>query len=102
MNVDPGALAAGMSGLSMLVTVGGGFYFMGRITGRMDSHEANTVRIEKELGEVKTLLVSSAVEADRLRRAEADIINVEHDLRNLRKGVGWIKDDGAPGVNREY
>jgi len=100
--MDTGQLAAGFAALNILFTVGGGFYFMGRVTGRMDAHEENTKRVEGEVNEVKKLLISSAVEADRLRRAEADIQNVEEDVRNLRKGIGWIKDENAHGVNREY
>jgi hypothetical protein len=102
MTLDAGILAASMSGVSILVTVGGGFYFMGRVTGRMDAHEANTKRIEADVHEMKVLLISSAVDASRLNRAEADIQNLEDDVRNLRKGVGWIKDEGARGTDREY
>ena len=102
MIVDASAVAAAVAAFNVLVTVGGGFYFVGRVTGRMDTHEANTKRIESDLHEVKALLVTSAVEVDRLRRAEADIDNLEADVRNLRKGVGWIKDEAAHGVDREY
>lgn len=102
MNVDPGAVAIAFGAFNMLVTVGGGFYFVGRVTGRMDAHEASTKRIELDLHEVKSLLVVSAVEVDKLRRAEADIANIEEDLRRLRRGVGWIKDDKAKSVEREY
>lgn len=102
MNVDAGTLAAGIAAFNVAITLVGGGVLWGRVTGRMDAHEANTTRIEAAVHAMSALLVTSAVEADRLRRAEADIENVENDLRNLRRGVGWIKDDGAHGVNREY
>lgn len=102
MGADAGTVAAIAAGLNILFTVGGGFFFAGKMTARMDAHDEKTERIEGEITEVKKLLVSSAVEADRLRRAEADIQNIDHDLRNLRKGVGWIKDERAHGVDREY
>jgi hypothetical protein len=59
-------------------------------------------RIETDVRETRGLLVTSAVETDRLRRAEADIDNLEDDLRKLRMGVGWINDGKATSVNREY
>jgi DNA-binding FadR family transcriptional regulator len=102
MNIDPGTAAIAFGAFNMLVTVSGGFYFVGRVTGRMDAHEASTKRIEADLHEVKALLVVSAVEAAALRRAEADITNIEEDLRRLRRGVGWINDDKAKSVDREY
>lgn len=102
MNIEPGAVAVTLGLFNALVTVGGGFYFVGRVTGRMEAHEASTKRIEDDLHEVKRLLVVSAVEAGKLKRAEADIQNIEGDLRNLRKGVGWIRDEDAKSVEREY
>lgn len=95
MNVDAGTVAVIAGGLNLVITVGGGGYFMGVLTGKIK-------RIEEDISETKILLVSSAVAADRLKRAEADISNIEHDLRNLRKGVGWIKDENARTVEREY
>jgi hypothetical protein len=95
MIVDAGTVAAGVAALNLVLTVGGGGFFAGILTGKVK-------RIEKDVGETKSLLVTSAVEADRLRRAEADIDNLENDIRGLRRGVGWINDDAAKGVNREY
>jgi hypothetical protein len=95
MIVDAGTIAAGVAALNLVLTVGGGGFFAGKLTGKIQ-------RIETDVRETKGLLVTSAVEADRLRRAEADIQNVEEDIRNLRKGVGWINDAAAKGINREY
>lgn len=102
MPPDASVIAATIAAFNILVTIGGGFFFLGRVTSRMDAHEANTIRIEVDVREMKKLVVSAAVEADRLRRAEADIENVEKDIRNLRRGVGWIKDEHAQGIDREY
>jgi hypothetical protein len=95
MNIDAGTVAAIVAALNLVLTIGGGGYFAGKLSGKVQ-------RIERDVSETKGLLVTSAVEADRLRRAEADIDNLEADFRNLRKGVGWINDNGAQGVNREY
>lgn len=95
MNADAGTIAAIVGGLNIVLTIGGGGFFMGILSGQVK-------RIEKDVAETKKLLVSSAVEADRLRRAESDIQNIEHDLRNLREGKGWINDSDAKGVSREY
>jgi len=95
MNIDPGAVAAVIGIANIALTVGGGGYFMGVLTGKVR-------RIETDVSETKKLLITSAVEADRLRRAETDIQNVEEDIRNLRKGVGFVNDGTARSVNREY
>jgi len=95
MIIDAGTVAAGVAALNLVLTIGGGSFFAGKLTGKIQ-------RIETDVRETKGLLITSAVEADRLRRAEADIHSVEMDVRNLRKGVGWINDAGAKGVNREY
>lgn len=102
MPPDAATIAATIAAFNILVTVGGGFFFLGRITSRMDAHEANTMRLEADVHDMKDLVTSAAVEADRLRRAEADIENVEEDVRNLRRGIGFINDSGARGVNREF
>ena len=95
MPIDASILAAAVAVLNVVITIGGGGFSLGILTGKIR-------RIETDVRETKGLLVTSAVEADRLRRAEADIDNIEADIRNLRKGVGWINDSKAPGLNREY
>jgi hypothetical protein len=95
MNIDASIVAAAIAAFNLVLTMGGGGFFAGKLTGKVQ-------RIETDVRETKGLLVTSAVEADRLRRAEADIDNLEEDLRNLRKGVGYINDGNATGVNREY
>lgn len=100
MNVDPGTVAAVVAGFNFALTLVGGGIAYGRVTTRLDAHDADTKRIEADVHEMKKLLISSAVEADRLRRAEADIQNLETDVRNLRRGVGFIR--GEKGIDREY
>ena len=95
MAVDASTVAAVVAALNIVLTIGGGGFFAGVITGKVK-------RIETDVRETKVLLVTSAVEADRLRRAEADIDNLQEDFRNLRRGVGWINDGKAVSVNREY
>jgi hypothetical protein len=95
MIVDASTIAIAGIALNIVLTAGGGGFFAGILTTKVR-------RIETDVRETKGLLVTSAVEADRLRRAETDIQNVEEDIRNLRKGIGWINDAGAKGVDREY
>jgi hypothetical protein len=95
MIIAAGTVAAGVAALNLVLTIGGGVFFAGKLTGKIQ-------RIETDVKETKGLLITSAVEADRLRRAEDDIQNVEEDIRNLRKGVGYINDADARGINREY
>lgn len=102
MPTDAGTIAAVAAGFNILFTVGGGFFFMGRMTARADAHDEKTQRIENEVSEVKKLLITSAVEADRLRRVEGDITRIETTVTDLRKGIGWINDKHAKGVSREY
>jgi hypothetical protein len=95
MDIDAGTVAAGVAALNLVLTIGGGGFFAGKLTGKIQ-------RIEIDVQETKGLLITSAVEAHRLQRAEADIQNVENDIRNLRRGVGWINNDGQRNVNGEY
>lgn len=95
MPFDASIVSAAIAALNIVLTIGGGGFFAGVLTGKIK-------RIETDVKETKGLLVTSAVEADRLRRAEADIDNLEEDLRGLRRGVGWITDGKAASVNREY
>lgn len=93
--MDAGTIAAAVAGFNILVTVGTACFFVGAFKGRLD-------RVETDVHETRALLVSAAVDASRLTRAEADIHNLDGDIRNLRKGVGFINDENARGVNREY
>lgn len=102
MNVDAGTVAAIVALFNIAVTLIGGGIAYGRVTSRLDAHDVETKRIENSLHELRNVLVNSAVEADRLRRAETDIQNLEEDVRNLRRGVGYINDPNARSVNREY
>jgi hypothetical protein len=95
MIIDAGTVAALVAALNLVLTVGGGGFFAGKLTGKVQ-------RIETDVRETKGLLVTSAVEADRLRRAEADIDNIEADIDRLRRGVGWVNNEGQRGVNGEY
>lgn len=93
--IDAATVVVAGVALNIVITVGGGGFFYGKLTGKVD-------RIEKDVGETKGLLVTSAVEVDRLRRAEADIHNIEHTIDDLRRGIGWINDAGAKGLAREF
>lgn len=95
MNLDGSTIAAAVALINLVLTIGGGGYYAGKLSGKIQ-------RIETDIRETKGLLVTSAVEADRLRRAEADIDNIEADVRNLRQGKGWINDAHASGLAREY
>jgi hypothetical protein len=95
MNVDASTVAAIVAILNIALTIGGGGFLAGRITGKVN-------RIETDVRETRSLLITSAVEADRLRRAETDIDGLKIDVRNMRQGKGWINDSDATGVNREY
>ena len=95
MTADAALIAAAVALINLVLTIGGGGFFAGKLSGKIQ-------RIETDIRETKGLLITSAVEADRLRRAEADIDNCEADIRNLRQGKGWIVDNQATGVNREY
>lgn len=102
MNVDAGVIAAIVGGFNIAITLIGGGVAYGRVSTRLDTQDENRSRIEQDVKEIKTLLITSAVEVDRLRRAEADIQNLEEDVRRLRRGIGFINDDSARSVNREY
>lgn len=102
MSIEPVTVAIIVAGANLAFTMFGGGIFMGRVTSRLDAHDTDTARIEASLTELRRLLVSSAVEADRLRRAEDDIQNLENTVEGLRRGTGWVKDKDAKSVDREY
>lgn len=102
MNIDSGVLAACAALAQIVVTIGGGFYFMGRVTGRLDFQDVKIGMIQKDVSETKNLVTASAVHETRIGHMEADIQNVETDVRRLRRGVGWIRDADAQSVDREY
>lgn len=102
MNIDAATVGVLFGAVNTVVMIGGGFFFMGRLTGRLDIQDVKIARIESDVHETKGLLVSAAVDASRLNRAEADIQNLDTDVRLLRRGVGFIKDADATSVNREY
>lgn len=102
MVVDGVSVAIVVGLINVMATVGGGFYFMGRMSGRFETYDVRMAHIETDVHYVKNTVATAAVDANRLTRAEADIHNLDIDLRNLRKGVGWINDRDAQGVNREY
>lgn len=87
------AVIMGMINLAFII--GGGFFFTGRLTGRLDVQDTKITVIERDVRDTKGLLVTAAVDANRLNRVESDI----HDLR---RGVGFINDAGARSVTREY
>lgn len=95
MTIDAATVAVAVALLNLALTAGGGGFFAGKLTGKVQ-------RIETDVRETKGLLVTSAVEADRLRRAETDIDALRSEFRDLRQGKGWINDSDATGVNREY
>ena len=88
MTVDTTVLAAAIGVVNTVVMIGGGFYMMGGLNARLK-------RVENDVRDTKGLVVSAAVDASRLARAESDI----HDMK---RGIGFINDRGAPGVAREY
>jgi hypothetical protein len=90
------------AGINIIIMMGGGVFFMGKLMGRLDIQDVKLDRVEKDFLETRSLAISAAVDANRINRAEADIQNLEDDVRNLRRGIGWIRDDSAKGVEREY
>jgi len=109
MEINIAMFAAIAAVLEIVTTVGGGFYFMGKVTGRLDRQDEkisdlqkNLVEMRGDIKETRALITATAVHETRLSHIEADIINVTLDVRRLRRGVGWINDKAAKSVDREY
>jgi len=95
--------------VEIVATLGGGFYFMGKVTGRLDRQDErikdiyrifNT--IQNDMATMRALITASAVHETRLSHLEAEIMNLTVDFRRLRRGVGWVQDAEARTVDREY
>jgi hypothetical protein len=56
--------------------------------------------IQYELRQMAGILTKMAVAETRLDNADTRIARIEADIRDLRKGVGWVK--GHHGVDGEY
>ena len=109
MQIDVATFAAVAAVADIIVTIGGGFFFMGKMTGKLDAQADKSDEIKVEINNLRNLVSASAVLESRLARAETDIQGAEIDVRNLRntvfdlrRGVGFIQEKNAKTVDREY
>lgn len=79
-----------VGGLSVLVTL------RNTVTGLKE----DVTSIQYELRQMAGILTKMAVAETRLDNADTRIARIEADIRDLRKGVGWVK--GHHGVDGEY
>jgi hypothetical protein len=79
-----------IGGLAVLITL------RNTVTGLKE----DVTSIQYELRQMAGILTKMAVAETRLDNADTRIARIEADIRDLRKGVGWVK--GHHGVDGEY
>lgn len=102
MLIDTSVFAAIAAVVNIIATVGGGFFFVGKMTSRVDGIEASLVDLKKDVSDTKILVTASAVHESRIDRMENDIQAAETAIDMLRRGIGFIQDRKARSVDREY
>lgn len=104
--VDTTVIVAIAASIQIISTVGGGFYFFGRISRRLDEQDEKIEQLKTDLHSIRESMTAIATQVQGLVTGEAvqntRLDNNEKTVDELRRGVGWITDTGARGINREY
>lgn len=86
--------------LQMFGMVGGGLIVLVTLRNTVAGLKEDVTSIQYELRQMSGILTKMAVAETRLDNADTRIARIEADIRDLRKGVGWVK--GHHGVDGEY
>ena len=106
MVIDTSVIVAAAAGLQIIITIGGGFYFFGRLSTRLDEQDKKIDELKDELHDIRELVTSVAAQGQLLVTGEAVQNNrldyAEKTIDDLRRGVGFIRDGSARSIDREY
>jgi hypothetical protein len=80
--------------------VGGGLLVLVTLRNTVTGLKEDVASIQSELRDMAGILTKMAVAETRIDNADTRIARIESDIRDLRKGVGWVK--GHHGVDGEY
>lgn len=75
----------------------GGLFFLIKTSGKVTSFTNDMVYLKEKVKLISELVTSKAV-------MEKQILNIEEDIKDLRRGDGFIRNTklGRAGVNKEY
>lgn len=80
--------------------VGGGLLVLVTLRNTVTGLKEDVTSIQYELRKMGDVLTKMAVAETRIDNADTRIARIESDIRDMRKGVGWVK--GHHGVDGEY
>lgn len=86
--------------IQVCVIAGGGLLVLMTMKGTVDVLKRDVGSIQTEIKKMGDILTKMAVAENRLDNTDTRLTNVERDLRDLRRGEGFIR--GPSGIDREF
>lgn len=86
--------------IQVVVILLGGVSVLVTLRNTVAGLKTDVADIQKELQKMGDILTKMAVAETRLDNQDTRLGRVEHDIRDLRRGVGFVK--GHRGVDGEY
>jgi len=86
--------------IQVVVILVGGLSVLVTLRNTVSGLKEDVTCIQYELRKMGDILTKMAVAETRLDNADTRIAQIESDIRDLRKGVGWVR--GHHGVDGEY
>jgi hypothetical protein len=111
MQIDSAVFAAAAACVTLIGTLGGGFYFSGKVSQKLDEHsEARktlTEKLDRFIETINAAALDTVKLEKRIEHAEENIGRVDNTVEDLRRGRGWITNRDVRivdpnSVNREY
>jgi hypothetical protein len=97
--MEPWILLAGL-GIQTLLFLAGGYAMVLRNGWSATALEKQLLSMEKELQKLAEVITNQAVHTNRLDNQGAQLVVLQKEVSDLRRGEGWIR--GQRGVDREY
>jgi len=86
--------------IQIVVILAGGFAVLVTLRNTVDGLKTDVSTIQEELRKMGDILTKMAVAETRLDNTDTRLSRVESDLRDLRRGVGFVR--GHRGADGEY
>jgi hypothetical protein len=89
-------------GLQTVVFLGGGWVMVLRNNWSTQALEKGQIAMQEELKKLAEVITNQAVQSVRLDNQGSQIVLLQKEISDLRRGDGWIKGKPRGGVNGEY
>lgn len=80
----------------------GGLMVLIKLNNNVVSLKTDVDAMQQEITKLGEILIKMAVTDTRVAAADTRIARLEADLRDLRKGDGWITQNQRHGIDGEY